>query len=131
MNEPQRTRQTVAGLLLLCFLLYFWDLGLIPFYNYEESKEALIVWEMVNGGGWILPLRNGTEFPLKPPLFHWCGALIALVSGRVNEFAVRSPSAFFGTGAVLLTFFFGQTLWNWRVGLLSALILTTSPEWVR
>jgi len=131
MNEPQRTRQTVAGLLLLCFLLYFWDLGLIPFYNYEESKEALIVWEMVNGGGWILPLRNGTECPLKPPLFHWCGALIALVSGRVNEFAVRSPSAFFGTGAVLVTFFFGQTLWNWRVGLLSALILTTSPEWVR
>ncbi len=131
MNEPQRTRQTVAGLLLLCFLLYFWDLGLVPFYSYEESKEALIVWEMVNGGGWILPLRNGTELPLKPPLFHWFGALIALISGRVNEFAVRSPSAFFGTGAVLVIFVFGQTLWNWRVGLLSALILTTSPEWVR
>ena len=131
MNEPQRTRQTVAGLLLLCFLLYFWDLGLIPFYNYEESKEALIVWEMVNGGGWILPLRNGTELPLKPPLFHWFGALIALISGRVNEFAVRSPSAFFGTGTVLLIFFFGQALWNWRVGLISALILATSAEWVR
>src|SRR5216684_933546 len=131
MNEPQRTRQTVAGLLLLCFLLYFWDLGQIPFYNYEESKEALVVWEMVNGGGWILPLRNGTELPLKPPLFHWFGALIALLSGRVNEFAVRSPSAFFATGAVLVTFFFGQAMWNWRVGLLSALILATSPEWAR
>ena len=131
MNEAQRTRQTVAGLLLLSFLLYFWDLGQIPFYSYEESKEALIVWEMVNGGDWILPLRNGTELPLKPPLFHWFGALIALLSGRVNEFAVRSPSAFFGTGAVLVTFFFGQALWNWRVGLLSALILATSPEWVR
>jgi hypothetical protein len=44
MNEPRRTQQTVAGLLLLCFLLYFWELGQIPFYNYEESKEALIVW---------------------------------------------------------------------------------------
>jgi len=131
MNESQRTRQTVAGLLLLIFLLYFWDLGQIPFYNYEESKEALIVWEMVNGGGWVLPLRNGTELPLKPPLFHWFGALIALISGKVNEFAVRSPSAFFATGAVLGTFFFGQRLWNWRVGLLSALILATSPEWVR
>jgi 4-amino-4-deoxy-L-arabinose transferase-like glycosyltransferase len=131
MNEPQRTRQTVAGLLLLCFLLYFWELGQIPFYNYEESKEALVVWEMVNGGGWILPLRNGTEIPLKPPLFHWCGALIALISGKVNEFAVRSPSAFFATGTVLMTFFFGQRLWNWRVGLLAALALATSPEWVR
>jgi 4-amino-4-deoxy-L-arabinose transferase-like glycosyltransferase len=131
MSEPQRTRQTVAGLLLLCFLLYFWELGQIPFYNYEESKEALVVWEMVNGGGWILPLRNGIEIPLKPPLFHWCGALIALLSGRVNEFAVRSPSAFFATATVLMTFFFGRRLWNWRVGLFSALMLATSPEWVR
>ena len=131
MNESQRTRQTVTGLLLLCFLLYFWDLGLIPFYNYEESKEALVVWEMVNGGGWILPLRNGEELPLKPPLFHWFGALVALLSGRVNEFAVRSPSAFSAVGAVLVTYFFGQALWNWRVGLISALILATSPAWVR
>lgn len=131
MNEPQRTQQTVAGLLLLCFLLYFWELGQIPFYNYEESKEALIVWEMVNDGGWILPLRNGAEIPLKPPLFHWCGALIALISGKANEFAVRSPSAFFSTGSVFMIFFFGQRFWNWRVGLLAALVTATSPEWMR
>ena len=131
MNEPRRTQQTVAGLLLLCFLLYFWELGQIPFYNYEESKEALIVWEMVNDGGWILPLRNGTEIPLKPPLFHWFGAFIALISGKVNEFAVRSPSAFLATGSVLLIFFFGQRFWNWRVGLLASLVAATSPEWTR
>ncbi len=131
MNEPQRTQQTIAGLLLLCFLLYFWELGQIPFYNYEESKEALIVWEMVNDGGWILPLRNGVEIPLKPPLFHWCGALIALISGKANEFAVRSPSAFFSTAGVFLVFFFGQRFWNWRVGLLASLVVATSPEWVR
>jgi 4-amino-4-deoxy-L-arabinose transferase-like glycosyltransferase len=131
MSEWQRTRQTVIGLFLLCFLLYFWELGNIPFYNYEESKEALIVWEMVNDGGWILPKRNGTELPLKPPLFHWCGAFVGLISGKVNEFAVRSPSALFATATVLLTFFFAQRLWNWRVGLFSALILATSPEWMR
>ena len=131
MSEWQRTRQTVIGLFLLCFLLYFWELGNIPFYNYEESKEALIVWEMVNDGGWILPKRNGTELPLKPPLFHWCGAFVGIVSGKVNEFAVRSPSALFATVTVLLTFFFAQRLWNWRVGLFSALVLATSPEWMR
>ena len=86
---------------------------------------------MVNGGGWILPLRNGTELPLKPPLFHWVGAGVSLISGQVNEFAIRSPSAFAATGAVLLIFFFGKTLWGWRVGLFAALILATSPEWVR
>ncbi len=131
MNEPQRTCQTVARLLLLCFLLYFLDLGRIPFYNYEESKEALIVWEMVNGGGWILPLRNGVEQPLKPPLFHWIGATVSLLTGQVSELAVRLPSALFATATVLGTFFFGRALWNWRVGLLAALILGTCPEWVR
>src|SRR3989442_7104426 len=127
-SELQRTRQIVVGLLLLCFLLYFWELGQIPFYNYEESKEALVVWEIVNNGGWILPLRNGTEIPLKPPLLHWCGALIALLSGRLNEFAVRSPSAVFATATVLVTFFFGQALWHWRVGMPLALIFATIPE---
>ncbi len=131
MNEPQRTRQIVAGLLSLCFLLYFFDLGRIPFYNYEESKEALTVWEMVNGGGWILPLRNGVEQPLKPPLFHWIGAVVSLLTGQVSELAVRFPSALFSTATVLATFFFGRALWNWRVGLLAALILATCPEWVR
>ncbi len=131
MNEPQRTRQVVAGLLFLCFLLYFLDLGRIPFYNYEESKEALIVWEMVNGGGWVLPLRNGVEQPLKPPLFHWVGAIVSLLTGQVSELAVRFPSALFATATVLATFFFGRALWSWRVGLLAALILATCPEWVR
>ena len=131
MSETRRTRRTVGGLLLLCFLLYFWELGRIPFYNYEESKEALIVWEIVNDGGWILPRRNGTELPLKPPLFHWIGAGISLLGGQVSEFAVRAPSAFAASAAVVLTFFCGQAWWSWRVGLFAALILATSPEWAR
>lgn len=127
MSEPLR----VIILLLLGFLLYFGKLGQIPFYNYAESKEALVVWEMVHGGGWILPLRNGTEIPRKPPLFHWVGSSVALLAGQVNEFTVRFPSAFFATATVLLTFFFGRAVWNWKVGFLAALILATSPEWAR
>lgn len=131
MPETRRTRRIVVGLLLLCSLLYFWELGRIPFYNYEESKEALIVWEIVNDGGWILPRRNGTEMPLKPPLFHWIGAGISLLGGQVSEFAVRAPSAVAASAAVVLTFFCGQAWWGWRVGLFAALILATSPEWAR
>ena len=131
MPEAQRTRRTVGGLLFLCFLLYFWELGRIPFYNYEESKEALVVWEIVNGGGWILPRRNGTEMPLKPPLFHWIGAGISLLGGQVSEFAVRAPSALAASATVVLIFFFGQAFWSWWVGLFAALMLTTSPEWAR
>ena len=131
MSETRRTRLVTAGLLSLCVLLYVADLGRIPLYNYEESKEALLVWEMVNRGGWILPLRNGVEQPVKPPLFHWLGALVSLAGGRVGEFSVRFPSALAATAAVLATFLFGRAVWNWRVGLLAALMLATCPEWVR
>ncbi len=131
MNESRRTREIVLGLVSLCSLLYFFELGRIPFYNHEESKEALIVSEIVNHGEWILPLRNGVELPLKPPLFHWIGASLSLLVGEVSEFSVRFPSALFSTATVIITFLFGYTVWNWRVGLLSAVMLSTSPEWVR
>lgn len=131
MNGTWRTGQIVVGLLLLCTLLYLFDLGRIPLYNYEESKEALLVWEMVNGGGWILPLRNGVEQPLKPPLFHWIGALFSLLGGQVSELTVRLPAGLAAAATVLATFFFGRAVWNWRVGLLAALILATCPEWLR
>ncbi len=131
MTERRRIWQAAIGLFFLCMLLYVWDLGLTPFYNYEEPKEALVVWEMVNRGNWVLPLRNGEETPLKPPLLHWLGALLALLTGRLNEFTIRFPSALAATAGVLLTFFFGYRLWGWRAGLLSALILATSPEWMR
>ena len=131
MNESRRTRGIVLGLVSLCSLLYFFELGRIPFYNHEESKEALIVSEIVNQGEWILPLRNGVELPLKPPLFHWVGAALSLLLGEVSEFSVRFPSALFSTATVIITFLFGYIVWNWRVGLLSAVVLSTSPEWVR
>jgi len=74
MTELQRTQRTVAGLLLVCGRLYFWNIGQILFYNYE-AEDAFTVWEIVNGGSWILPLRNRAEIPLKSPLFPWLGAV--------------------------------------------------------
>ncbi len=129
MTEIHRTPYTVIGLLLFCGFLYFWPIRSLPFYSYE-AEDAVTVWEIVHGGGWILPLRNGTEIPLKPPLFPWLGALLACLYGEVNEAVVRCPSVLFATGTVVLTFCFGQALWCWRVGVLAALILATAPEWV-
>ncbi len=115
----------------VCFLLFFQNLGEIPFYTKGEPREAAVVWEIHNSGEWILPLRNGTEIPSKPPLFHWLGALTAKLFGRVEEWVIRLPSAILGTLGVLLTYFLGARLWEERVGLWAALILATSFEWWR
>ncbi len=48
-----------------CFVLYFWDLGHAPFFDKQEPREALVVWEINHSGNWILPLRNGNEIPAR------------------------------------------------------------------
>jgi 4-amino-4-deoxy-L-arabinose transferase-like glycosyltransferase len=118
-------------LLLFCAALYLWGLGTLPFYTKGEPREATVVWEIYTSGEWILPLRNGHIIPSKPPLFHWLGALLSLLQGGVNELVVRLPSAGLAIVGVLLTYITGLALWGVEAGLIAALILATSFEWVR
>ena len=39
------------------------------------------------GASHILPLRNGTEIPSKPPLYHWLAFGASLALGTVSELA--------------------------------------------
>jgi hypothetical protein len=73
-------RPILTGFALAAFfaVLYLWGLGDKPFYTKGEAREAIVVWEIVHSGEWILPLRNGQIVPSKPPLFHWCGAFLSL-----------------------------------------------------
>jgi 4-amino-4-deoxy-L-arabinose transferase-like glycosyltransferase len=120
-----------AALVALSLFLFFWGLGQIPFYTKGEPREGLVVWEAVHSGDWILPLRNGHEIPSKPPLFHWIGALTALVVGRVDEFTVRFPSALLSTFAVLVVFWLGLRKWGVNAGLYAGIMLATNFEWLR
>src|SRR5262245_31928232 len=132
-SSRQYHRAWLPGLALLCFcaLLYLWGLGTLPFYTKGEPREATVVWEVYTSQQWILPLRNGHIIPSKPPLFHWIGTLFSLAYGEVNELTIRSPSALFAILGVLLTYATGLVLWGVEAGLMAALILATSFEWVR
>jgi 4-amino-4-deoxy-L-arabinose transferase-like glycosyltransferase len=119
----------VTLILAVCVLLFFRGIGETPFYDKQEAREALVIWEIHNSGNWILPLRNGEEIPAKPPFYHWIGALISSTVGRVDELTARLPSAVLGTAGVLLTYATGAILWSRGAGLVSALVLSTSFEW--
>src|SRR5205807_8438936 len=119
----------VILILSACFVLYFWDLGQAPFFDKQEPREALVVWEINHSGNWILPMRNGNEIPSKPPLYHWLAALASQAVNELDGFTVRFPSAFFGTAGVFLTYFAGASLWRRSAGLVSAMVLATSFEW--
>jgi len=112
-------------------LFALWNLGSMPFHTKGEPREALVVWEMTHGGSWILPHRNGSELPSKPPLFHWLAALVATVRGGLDEWSARSPSAFASLLGGLGVLLAGTRLWSVRAGLIAALVLFSSIEWGR
>jgi 4-amino-4-deoxy-L-arabinose transferase-like glycosyltransferase len=118
-----------AGLLLaFCFVLFFVNLGQWDLWNPDEPRYAQVAREMVNGGDWILMHFNGQVYADKPPLFFWLVTLSSILWQGFNSFAVRFPSALFGTLTILLTFFIGKNLYSSRTGILSGLILATSVE---
>jgi 4-amino-4-deoxy-L-arabinose transferase-like glycosyltransferase len=125
--SPQPWAQ-LAFLLGLCLVVYFVNLGQWDLWNPDEPRYAEVSREMVNGGDWILMHRNGHLYTDKPPLFFWTIAFSSFLWQGFTPFAVRFPSAFFGTLTVLLTFFIGKRLYSSRTGFLSGLILATSAE---
>jgi len=108
---PERARPRAATTLLaLLVVAGAWlslqgvGLGRTPFHTRGEPREAVVVQDLVGNRNWILPRRNGTALPRKPPLFYWLGGAVAQVRGRVDEAGVRLPSALqSGAAALLLT----------------------------
>ena len=130
--DSSRLAFAVRDLLVLaaiCFALFFWHLGDLPFYDRGEPREGLVVQAMYATGNWILPMINGDYIPFKPPLFHWFGVMVALAAGRVDELVTRFPSALFGLLGVLMTYYVGARWWSRNAGLLAGIVLATSFGW--
>jgi 4-amino-4-deoxy-L-arabinose transferase-like glycosyltransferase len=120
------------GLLVLLFATAIATAGIatIPFYTRGEPREALVMRAMVEGGGWVLPLRNG-ELPRKPPFFHWIGAAAGWLLGGVDELTARLPSALSSVLAALVVFVWAGASGGAVGGALTALGTITSFEWMR
>lgn len=119
------------AVLLVSSALYLTGLGEVPFYTKGEPREGLVVWEMAHGASHVLPLRNGTEIPSKPPFFHWLALLVCHARGAVDELGMRLPSALLAIAAVVGTYLFGATTGRLRSGWLAAGALMFSFEWLR
>jgi len=118
-------------ILALGILLFIVNLGGAPLYTKGEPREAVTVYDIVHGGGAILPLRAGVEIPSKPLLMHWCAALISLAAGHVDEWTVRLPSAIFAILGVLACYVYVRRLFGPVEGLASALILGTTLQYLQ
>ncbi|MDE2483905.1 MAG: glycosyltransferase family 39 protein, partial [candidate division NC10 bacterium] len=114
----------VLGALLVWVLFVFYSHLGIPLRG-DEGMYAAIARRMVRTGDWLQLVYEGRPYVNKPPLHFWLMAL-SLVLWGPTEFAIRFPSATFGIGLVFLVYFSGKLLFDRRLGVIAALITTTT-----
>jgi 4-amino-4-deoxy-L-arabinose transferase-like glycosyltransferase len=127
------TRPAVAIPLLLFLgaILFIVNLGGAPIYTKGEAREAVTVFDIVHGGGVILPMRAGVEIPSKPLMMHWLAALLSLAAGGVSAWTVRLPSALLAIAGALASYLYVRRLSEARGALLAAIILLTSMQYLQ
>ncbi len=100
----------------------YWDEASLGYNAYSILKTAH------DERGKFLPLTNFAAFgDYKPPGYIYATVPSIAIFG-LTEFAIRFPSAFFGTLTVLLTYLLAKKLFEKeKIALLSALFLAISP----
>src|SRR6266436_3913981 len=126
LNALARPSLAIPSIVSIGLLLFIVNLGGYPLYTKGEPREAVTIFDIVHGGGVILPLRAGVEIPSKPLLMHWLAALVSLLAGGVTEWTVRLPSALFAIAGMLVTYIYVLRLFEARGALFSAIMLGTA-----
>ncbi|MGI9240225.1 MAG: ArnT family glycosyltransferase, partial [Verrucomicrobiales bacterium] len=125
-----RQRRTRAFFLVaLASLVLLTGLGNRCLQRERETRIALTAREMADGGSWLIPEYRGQLRLKKPPVPYWLVALLYEAGAPVNSaFWARLPTALFGIGLALATYFAGAAMLGWRAAYFGALaLIITQP----
>ena len=124
-------RFAIPMLLALGWVLFLSNLGGYPLYTKGEPREAVTVFDIVHGGGVILPMRAGVEIPSKPLLMHWIAAALSFADGGVTEFTVRLPSALLAIAGMLICYLYVRKLFDQVSAIVAAILLGTTFQYLQ
>jgi 4-amino-4-deoxy-L-arabinose transferase-like glycosyltransferase len=117
-------------IIALAGILFIHGLGAISLWDPDEPRQAIMAKEMLDRSDYIHPYINGQPYLEKPPLYSWLIILASRVTGKVDEFSSRLPSALAAMFLLLITYFLGRRLDHEVSGFLSALILATNYQFL-
>ena len=109
--------------ILIAFVNFFY-LGSVPLTVPDEGRYAEIAREMLSTHQYIIPHLDGIFYFEKPPLSYWINAGLMSLFGD-SEWTVRSGGALLGLLSCLATYLVAYKLYNRRIAILSALILSS------
>lgn len=119
------SKNDILILTALAGFLFFVSLGARDLWNPNEPIYGRAVAEMAERGDWLIPTVNGTVFAEKPILYYWGALAVSKLSGTVNEWSLRVPSAIAGIASVLLTYLLVFPYVGRKRAILSAILLMT------
>jgi len=125
-------KETTIHILLIGMFsafLFFYGLGEMALTDPDETFYAQTAREMSDSGQWVTPLIFGKPQFEKPVLYYWLIEISYRIFG-VSEFSARVPSAVAGLIGLLGIYLLGRLVFNPLCGLLSALIMGTSAEYI-
>lgn len=126
---PARVAIAAALVLVLCAVAFWWRLGYLGLIDPDEPFYAESSREMLAANDWVVPrIFDRPQFE-KPVFVYWLTMGSMRVFGE-TEFAARAPAALFATLLLLATFAFGARVFGGRAGLLGAVVLATSLEYL-
>lgn len=121
---------TILGLGILYYFIFFHNIWAYALMDVDESRYVSMSKDMFNTKDFLTLYLNNEFFFEKPPLYFWGECLSFAVFGKITEFTARFPVALYGTMCGFLTYFLGRKIVSRAYGVVSALILATSLEFV-
>ena len=115
------------GLCLL--LLVATGIGLRDPWPADEPRFALIARDMVATHQWLIPSVGGDVYADKPPLFFWMIASLLTITGSLR-WSFLLPSLCAAAGCTWLIYDLARRLWNRETGLVAALALLFTVQFV-
>src|SRR5688500_1118317 len=124
----RRLRDTLLAVLLAAAVLpYFLNLGVSSIWDANEAFYAQTPREMIEAGDYVTPSFNFQLRMNKPVLSYWNVAASYHLFG-VSERSERLPIALGGLAIIAVALALGALLGGTTAGLLSALVVATSPR---
>ncbi len=131
---PQRAAepiawQDLAWLALAVALIIVSGYGLRDPWPADEPRFASLARDMATTGEWLFPRVGGDLYQDKPPVFFWLLALSYSLIGTVRG-SFLLPSLLAAIGTVFLLYDIGRRLVDRRAGLIAALGVLSTLQFV-
>jgi 4-amino-4-deoxy-L-arabinose transferase-like glycosyltransferase len=110
-------------------LLFATGIGLRDPWPADEPRFAVLARDMFHSGDWLFPRVGGDLYQDKPPLYFWLLTATYAVTGSVRA-SFLLPSLFASFGILVLVYDLGRRVAGRHAGLLAALTLACTVQFV-